>query len=124
MSATDLAAVVVAIASVVGVMLLLFALVAFTRTLRAVRASVDDIHTRLAGALDDARRATVRAADDLERVEGQLERVDGVLAAAESVSATVDATARLAYLALSNPVIKVLAAASGTARAARRLRRR
>jgi hypothetical protein len=47
-----------------------------------------------------------------------------VLGTAESISGTVDSASRLAYLALSNPVIKALAFGAGTARAARRFRRK
>jgi hypothetical protein len=53
----------------------------------------------------------------------ELERVDSLLGTAESISTTVDSASRLAYLAFSNPVIKALAFASGTTRAARYFRR-
>ena len=62
-------------------------------------------------------RTTVQQAGD------ELERVDSLLGTAESISATVDSASRLAYLAFSNPVIKGLAFASGTGRAARRFRK-
>jgi hypothetical protein len=53
----------------------------------------------------------------------ELERVDNLLGTAESISSTLDSASRLAYLTFSNPVIKALAFASGTGRAARRFRR-
>ena len=53
----------------------------------------------------------------------EIERVDSLLGTAESITGTVDSASRLAYLAFSNPVIKGLAVASGTGRAARSLRR-
>jgi hypothetical protein len=40
------------------------------------------------------------------------------------VTGTVDSASRLAYIAMANPVIKGVAFASGTAKAARRLRGR
>ena len=46
-----------------------------------------------------------------------------MLGTAESIGGTVDSASRLAYLAFSNPVIKTMALASGTGRAARRFRR-
>jgi hypothetical protein len=52
-----------------------------------------------------------------------LARTDTILDTAESVGTTVDSFSRLAYLAFSNPLIKVMALGTGTARAARALRR-
>ena len=53
----------------------------------------------------------------------ELDRVDELIGSAESISATVDATSRLAYKALSAPMIKTVAIASGTSKAAKRLRK-
>lgn len=50
-------------------------------------------------------------------------RVDELLDRAESISTTVDSASRLTYLAVSNPLIKVVAVAAGAGRAMRRLRR-
>jgi hypothetical protein len=58
------------------------------------------------------------------QANAELERADGLIGAAESISTTADSASRLAYMAVSNPVIKVLAFGTGTARATRRLRRR
>ena len=67
-------------------------------------------------------------AEDTPQVErpatgGGNERLDGLLDSATSVSATVDSASHLAYLAFSNPLIKVMALATGTAKAAKALRR-
>ncbi|HUF33596.1 MAG TPA: DUF948 domain-containing protein [Acidimicrobiales bacterium] len=117
MTATDLAAVVVAIASVVVVVLLVFALISVNRTLTTMRLSIEEL-----------RRETLPVVKDLQRTVAQanveLERVDGLLDSAQSVTLTVDSASRLAYLAFSNPIIKVLAFSAGTGRAARALRRR
>jgi hypothetical protein len=117
MSATDLAAVIVAGASVVAVVLLAVALVALVRTLRAQREVAELMRTETVPVLDDL-RDTVRGANI------ELERFDRLVTTAESVTGTVDSASRLAYLAMANPVIKGVAFASGTAKAARRLRRR
>ncbi len=53
----------------------------------------------------------------------ELERVDQLIGSAESISATMDATSRLAYKAFSAPMIKTVALASGTSKAAKRLRK-
>jgi uncharacterized protein YoxC len=116
-SATDLAALIVAISSVVAVVLLAFVLVSISRTLKEVRVAIELLHTETLPILVDL-GDTVRVAN------AELERVDGVLDDAESIAGTVDSASRLAYLAVSNPVIKGIALASGTTRAARALRRK
>ena len=117
MTSTELAALIVAIASVVAVVLLAVGLVSITKTLKAVRQAVELLRTETVPVMTDL-GDTVRAAN------AELERVDGILGTAENISGTVDSASRLAYLAFSNPVIKGLALASGTGRAARRFRRR
>ncbi len=116
MSAEELAALIVAIASVVAVVLLAVALVSITKTLKAVRDTVELLRTETVPVMAELGE-TVRNAN------AELERLDGVLGTAESIGGTVDSASRLAYLAFSNPVIKTLALASGTGRAARRFRR-
>jgi uncharacterized protein YoxC len=116
MSATELAALIVAISSVVAVVLLAVSLVSITKTLREVRHAVSLLRTETIPVMNEL-GDTVRAAN------AELERVDSLLGTAESITGTVDSASRLAYLAFSNPVIKGLAVASGTGRAARTLRR-
>ena len=116
MDAGEVAAVIVAIVSVVGVVLLAFALVSLTRPLRALRQAVDELRTQAVPAVTEMR-------DTVKQANAELERVDHLLGTAESISATVDSASHLAYLAFSNPIIKVMAVGAGTARAARALRR-
>src|SRR6266540_6874482 len=117
MDASDMAAVIVAASSVCAVVLLTVALVALTRTLKALREVANLMRTETAPVLDDL-RDTVRSANY------ELKRFDRLVSTAESVTGTVDSASRLAYLAMANPVIKGVAFASGTAKAARRLRSR
>lgn len=117
MTTTDMAAVIVAVASVAAVVLLAVTVVAVTRTLKALRQVANLMRTETVPVLDDL-RDTVQAANH------ELKRFDRLVSTAESVTGTVDSASRLAYLAMANPVIKGVAFASGTARAARRLRRR
>jgi hypothetical protein len=117
MSATDLAAVVVAVCSVAAVVLLAVALVALTRTLRALRDVAVLLRTETVPVVEDLR-------DTVEVANHELGRFDELVSTAESVTGTVDSASKLAYLAMANPVIKGVAFASGTAKAARRLRRR
>jgi hypothetical protein len=117
MSATDLAAVIVAGCSVVAVVLLAVALVALVRTLRAMRDVAHLLRTETVPVLDDLR-------DTVDVANHEIERLDRLVTTAESVTGTVDSASRLAYIAMANPVIKGVAFASGTAKAARRLRSR
>jgi len=115
-SATELAALIVAIASVVAVVLLTFGLVSMTKTLKEVRVAVELLRTETVPVV-------VELGDTIRNANAELERVDGLLGTAESISGTVDSGSRLLYLAFSNPVIKAMALASGTGRAARSFRR-
>ena len=117
MTTSDTAAVIVAASSVAAVVLLAVALVALTRTLKALREVANLMRTETAPVLGDL-RDTVQAANH------ELARFDRLVSTAESVTGTVDSASRLAYLAMANPVIKGVAFASGTAKAARRLRRK
>lgn len=117
MTTTDMAAVIVAVASVAAVVLLAVTVVAVTRTLKALRQVANLMRTETVPVLDDLR-------DTVQAANYELKRFDRLVSTAESVTGTVDSASRLAYLAMANPVIKGVAFASGTARAARRLRRR
>ena len=116
MSGADVAAIIVAIASVVAVVLLVVALVAITRTLAALRLTVEQL-----------RRETLPVVSELHRTvttaNVELERLGGLLETAQSVSATVDSASHLLYLAVSNPLIKAMAVAAGTAKAAKAFRK-
>jgi hypothetical protein len=117
MSAVDLAAVVVTVASVTGAVLAGLALRALLRTLAVLRSGIEEL-----------RRDTLPVVAELQRslasVNAELDRLDDAVASLRSASGTVDAASRLAYLAFSNPVIKVMALGAGTAKAARTLRQR
>ncbi len=116
MTATELAALIVAIASVVAVVLLGVGLVSLTKTLREVRTAVELLRT-------ETLPVVLELGDAVRSANAGLGRVDTLVDRAESISGTVDSASRLAYLALSNPVIKAMALASGTSRAARTFRR-
>ena len=116
MSASDLAAIIVAIASVAVVVLLVFVVVSINRTLTTMRLSIEEIRRDTLPVVDELRRTVTTA-------NAELQRLDGLIDSASSVTATVDSASHLAYLAFSNPLIKLIAFASGTSRAARALRR-
>jgi hypothetical protein len=116
MDGGDAAAVVVAVASGIAVVVLVWAATSLAKATSELRRAVDDLRREALPVVADLRQ-TVGSAN------AELDRVDTLLGTAESVTATVDSASRLAYLAFSNPVIKALAFASGTGRAARRFRR-
>jgi hypothetical protein len=62
--------------------------------------------------------------ESVEEARDDLDRFDRVLGSAEAISSRVEGASRVARVALSTPVIKTVALASGTGRAARRLGRR
>jgi uncharacterized protein YoxC len=115
-SATELAALIVAIASVVGVVLLGLALASITQNLQAVRETTEILRNETVPAMEEL-ASTARSAN------AELARVDVLIDSAESISGTVDSASRLAYLAFSNPIIKAVAFGAGTSHALRRFRR-
>ena len=117
MSAGDVAAIVVAISSVALVVLLAFLVVNVTRTLAEVKVSVEELRRQALPLIDDASRTVATA-------NAELVKVDELVDAASAISGTVDAASHLFYLVFSNPIIKAMALATGTARAGRALRRR
>ena len=117
MTASDLAAIIVAVASIIGVAVLVFALIALTRTLATLRLSIEELRRETLPVIDELQRTVTQANTDLERL-------DTLLDSATSVTNTVDSASQLAYLAFSNPIIKAIAFATGTAKAAKAFRRR
>jgi hypothetical protein len=110
-------AVLVTVVGTLVIVALLGVLWSLLRTSRALRAAADDLRRDGLSLLAEM-RGTVGQAN------AELERADGLLGTAEAISTTADSASRLAYQAVSSPVIKVLAFGTGTARATRRLRRR
>ena len=115
-SAGDVAAIIVAVIAAVFVAFVCVTLISLTRTMAAMREAIESLRVETLPVVESLQGTVIKA--NLE-----LERVDNLLGTAESISGTVDAASRLAYLALSNPVIKLMAFGAGTTRAARRFRR-
>jgi uncharacterized protein YoxC len=117
MSPGDVAAIIAAVALAILVVGVLFAVGSLIRTLGTVRVAVDDMRRVAVPLLTDVHTAVRQANGDLTRVEGLLET-------AESIGGTVDSASRLTLAAVSNPLIKMAALATGSARFVHRLRRR
>lgn len=115
MSPGEWAATVASVAAVILVVGILFAVGSLIRTMATVRVAVDDIRRAAVPLLTDVHSA-------VRQTNGDLLRMESLLETAESVTGTVDSASRLAYAVVSNPLVKVLAFASGSTRALRRLR--
>ncbi|MFN8035970.1 MAG: hypothetical protein U0V73_08555 [Acidimicrobiia bacterium] len=116
MSAGDVAALVLAIAVAMTTGALVVVLVLLARSLRSLRAALAELQRESL--------ASVREMHDAVRLAaGDLDRVDTLLATAESVTGRVDSASRFAYRAVSNPVVKTIAAGAGARKAVRRIRR-
>jgi len=114
-TAADLAAVIVSVVALVAVGVFTWATSMLLRTMRDARRAVEEIRLEALPAL----RSAVAALSD---ATVEVERVEEILDAAEAISSRMDGASRAAYLALSKPIIKTAAVATGTRRAARRLR--
>jgi hypothetical protein len=116
-TAGELAIVLGTVLCSLGFAALIVVLVRVLDALRALQTEVDSLRAETQPLLAELRSSVEGARDDLERF-------DRVLGSAEAISANVQGASRVARVALSAPVIKTVALASGTSRAARRLRRK
>ena len=108
--------VVLIVVAIVGLVVVAMAVQSLVMTLRALRETVDDLRRETLPAIAEL-RATVDAAN------GELQRVDSLLDTAEDVSARVDATSKLTWMVVRNPLVKLASASVATERVARRLGR-
>jgi hypothetical protein len=124
MSAGELAIVLAAVLLSIGFAALVVVLLRVLDTLRILRTELSDLRHETRPLLAELRASTDEARDAVEEARHDLDRFDRVLGSAEAISDAVASSGRVARLALSAPVIKATALATGTKRAARRLRRR
>ncbi|MEO5724862.1 MAG: DUF948 domain-containing protein [Ilumatobacteraceae bacterium] len=123
MSAGDLAIVIAAVLCCLGFAALIVVLVRVLDALRSLRGEVSSLRAETAPLLAELRSSTADAKLTMEQARHDLDRFDRVLGSAEAISSAVGTGSRLARAALSTPVIKTAALATGTSRAVRRLRR-
>lgn len=117
MTAGDLAVVLAAVLCAIGFAALVVVLLRVLDTLRSLRSEVELLRAETRPLLNELRSTVTEARDDLDRF-------DRVLGSAEAISDAVAGTgSRVARVALSAPVIKTVALATGTGRATRRMRR-
>lgn len=108
--------VVVIVVAIVGLVVVAMAVQSLITTLRSLRTTVEDLRAETLTAVAEL-RATVALAN------GEIERVDSLLDTAETVGARVEATSRLAWLVMRNPLVKLASVSVATDRNARRLAR-
>jgi len=115
MSGSEWAAVVGAQVCLVLLVILVVMIVRLDRTTRELRQAAAEFERESRAALGEL-RAAVRAADF------ELDRVDALVSGAERVTDRVDAASVLADRVITSPVVKAMAAGTGTRRALQRLR--
>jgi len=108
--------VVLIVVAIVGLVVVAMAVQSLITTLRWLRTTVEDLRVETMSAVAEL-RATVALAN------GEIERVDSLLDTAETVGARVEATSRLAWLVMRNPLVKLASLSVATDRNAQRLAR-
>ena len=124
MTAGELAVVLAAVLCCVGFAALIVVLVRVLDTMRDLRGEVVSLRQETGPLLAELRMSTADARQTMEEARDDLERFDRVLGSAEAISGALSGSGRVARVALSTPVIKTAALATGTSRAVRRLRRK
>jgi hypothetical protein len=124
MTASELAILVAVVLCVMGFTALVIVLFRLLQSLRELRHELAVWRDRTEPLLAEIRESALDARDAVEDARRDLDRFDRVLGSAEAISGAVAESGRVARTALSTPVIKVAAIATGTSRAARRLSRR
>jgi hypothetical protein len=113
MTADDVAVLVAAGVAATTSVVLIGVVVVLGRRVKELGRTVEDLRGETVPLVRDARVVVDQAATEMARV-------GDVLDSTEAVSATVDSASRLAYRALANPVVKLLAYGTGMGSALRR----
>jgi hypothetical protein len=124
MTAGDLAIVLAAVLCCIGFAALIVVLYRVLDTMRSLRNEVVTLRQETAPLLEEMRSSTADAKAAVAAARRDLERFDRVLGSAEAISGAVAGGSRVARVALSTPMIKTAALATGTTRAVRRFRRK
>jgi len=124
MTAGELAVVLAAVLCCIGFAALIVVLMRVLDSLRLLRGEVDALRSETRPLLVELRSSTADARATMAEARSDLDRFDRVLGSAEAISGAVAGGSRMARAALSTPVIKTAALATGTSRAVKRLRRK
>ena len=124
MTAGELAIVLAAVLCCIGFAALIVVLMRVLDALGSLRGEVQSLRSETRPLLAELRSSTDDAKATMAEARNDLERFDRVLGSAEAISDAVAGGSRVARAALSAPVIKTAAFATGTSRAVRRIRRK
>jgi hypothetical protein len=122
MTAGELAVVLAAVLCCIGFAALIVVLLRVLDSMKSLRAEVVSLRQETTPLLAELRASTEAANTTMAEARDDLERFDRVLGSAEAISGAVAGSGRVARVALSTPMIKTAAIATGTTRAVRRLR--
>jgi hypothetical protein len=122
MTAGELAVLLAAVLCCIGFAALIVVLMRVLDTLGTLRSEVASLRAETGPLLEELRASTADASAVVAEAREDLDRFDKVLGSAEAISGAVAGSGRVARAALSTPVIKTAAIATGTGRAVRRLR--
>jgi hypothetical protein len=117
MSAIDLLTVIAAVATLAAAVTLALLSSRLLRAAHALEGATAAFESEAVPAVTELRAAVLAAS-------GEVERIDDLLDVATAIGDRVDTATEATYRALTSPVIRGVAIASGTRRAAQRLRRR
>lgn len=124
MTAGELAVLLAAVLCCIGFAALVVVLMRVLDSLKSLRKEVAHLRAETGPLLAELRSSTESAAAVIDEARDDLDRFDRVLGSAEAISSAVQGSGAIARAALSTPVIKTAALATGTQRAWRRLRRK
>jgi len=124
MTAGELAIVLAAVLCCIGFAALVVVLMRVLDVLRSLRREVESLRSETRPLLAELRSSADDAKATMAEARHDLDRFDRVLGSAEVISDAMAGGSRVARAALSAPVIKTAAFATGTSRAVRRLRRK
>ncbi len=124
MSGTEFALLLAILLCVFAFAALIVVLFRVLQSLKELRLELRTLTENTRPLLAEIRESTLDARDAVEDARRDLDRFDRVLGSAEAISGAVSGTGRVTRTALSTPVIKTAAIATGTSRAVRRLSRR
>ena len=124
MSAGELGVILAAVLCCIGFAALIVTLMRVLDAMRELRDQVRLMREETQPLLAELRSSVGDAKESMSRAREDLERFDRVIGSAEAISEAMNGGSRIVRGALSTPVIKTVAAASGAAEGVRRLRRR
>jgi hypothetical protein len=123
MTVGEFVLVVAVVLLIAGFAALMVALVRVNDSLHLLRSEMASWRADVVPLVESLRESTDDARSIVDEARLDLGRFDRVLGSAEAISEAVEGSARATRLALSTPVIKIAALATGTSRAAQKFRR-